>query len=315
MDIIEKWNQIIDWQKDNSKEKTFLLAGPIENEDLKQMEELIGEALPAAFKTLYLYADGQIENGPGMLFGEEFMNSKAIINQLEISRTFLKPKDKKVEHPEKSKLLLDAIVDFYIAQAPQHKLFGFQKSWYKIEFSCSTGSYGGPYLYKNKNTTEKEREILEIEYKDYKSIAETIEKLAHLEKESYNWDELKFIVYADGKYEVEREYYNFDEEIPFTSTPENAIKKKYFHYKWIPIFSDYGCNYIGIDLDPDINGTKGQIINFGRDEEKMIVIAPNLESFFDFILNEIKANNAQKLKSEFHLHDQIREIKTQNSTE
>jgi len=85
--------------------------------------------------------------------------------------------------------------------------------------------------------------------------------------------------------------------------------KKYFNYKWLPVFSDYGGNYIGIDLDPDTNGKKGQIINFGRDEEIMIVLADSLEEFFDFILTEISKPDNKLLKLEHHLHDTLKELK------
>jgi len=40
----------------------------------------------------------------------------------------------------------------------------------------------------------------------------------------------------------------------------------------------------------------------------MVVIADHLESFFDFILNEIKRNGAAELKNGTHLHDVIKTI-------
>lgn len=66
-----------------------------------------------------------------------------------------------------------------------------------------------------------------------------------------------------------------------TSTPENHIKRMYSNPKWIPICGDGGGNHIGIDLDPDFNGKSGQIITFGRDENNKIVIAEDLNSFFE----------------------------------
>jgi cell wall assembly regulator SMI1 len=77
-------------------------------------------------------------------------------------------------------------------------------------------------------------------------------------------------------------------ESSFTSTPEGAIKKKYYHVKWLPVFASNGqSDYIGIDFDPDVNGKKGQIITFGRDTTEMCVIADDLDSFFDLILEVI----------------------------
>lgn len=36
---------------------------------------------------------------------------------------------------------------------------------------------------------------------------------------------------------------------------------------------------VGVDLDPGEQGTVGQIINFGRDEDNKLVLAPNLAAF------------------------------------
>ena len=66
----------------------------------------------------------------------------------------------------------------------------------------------------------------------------------------------------------------------FSSTPEGCIRKCYADTKWIPICSDGGGNFIGLDLNPDVNGTVGQIINFGRDEYHKTVLAESLDAFF-----------------------------------
>jgi cell wall assembly regulator SMI1 len=309
MEIINKFQQIIEIQNENSNEKIGELNTPISNEHLFKIEKLISEPLSNEFKELYSFSNGQSFDGKGLLFGERFISSEEIIKQLEFSLTLVKPNDKTIDNPEKSEQLLKTIIDFYVDKAPKHKLLGLTKIWYKIEFDCSVGSYGGPYIYFDKNVTTKERETFKIEFEEYKNIANTIKELHELEKSAYNWDELNFTVFSDKSYKVERTFYDFDNQISFTSTPENAIKKKYFHYKWIPLFSDFGGNYIGIDLDPDTNGKKGQIINFGRDEEKMLVIADSLEHFFDLILTEIKNPNNKLINSEYHLHDTLRELK------
>ncbi|MFP4973978.1 SMI1/KNR4 family protein [Paenibacillus sp. CN-4] len=64
-----------------------------------------------------------------------------------------------------------------------------------------------------------------------------------------------------------------------TSTPTGAIKTVYANPHWLPLFYDGAGNAVGIDLDPDHAGTYGQIINFGRDEEQKVVLAPNLAAF------------------------------------
>ena len=106
------------------------------------------------------------------------------------------------------------------------------------------------------------------------------------------------------------------------SKPLKVVKEVYVNAKWIPIFIDYAGNCIGIDLDPDIKGIEGQIINFGRDEMEKIQIATSLEELFDIILNEINIGNCDKaiileddggysygLRPQSHLIDDLKKIK------
>ena len=74
-----------------------------------------------------------------------------------------------------------------------------------------------------------------------------------------------------------------------SSYPAGAIKIKYTNTKWIPLFADNSANYIGLDFDPDGNGHYGQIINFGRDEHYKFVIAKDLTSFLDFVIEKIQS--------------------------
>jgi len=309
MNLTTKLQKIIDIQKKESKEPIGTLNSPISIMDIEKIELLLEEILPVDIKKLYSFANGQNSDGRGILFGEQFCSSDEIIQQLEFSRTLIKRDTNTIVNPNQSEKLVEQIVDFYVSKFPKHKLFGIKKSWYKIEFECGINSFGGPYLYATENTTNREREIFKM---DADEISDTVVALYDLEKPTYKWDELKFVVYSNGKYEVERSAYDFDNEIDFTSTPKSAIQKKYFHYKWLPIFSDYGGNYIGIDLDPDLKGTKGQVINFGRDEQDMFVLAENLENLFDRILFELDKTENRLLNSEVHLHDTLKEMTINN---
>ncbi|MBY9081814.1 SMI1/KNR4 family protein [Paenibacillus sp. HN-1] len=64
-----------------------------------------------------------------------------------------------------------------------------------------------------------------------------------------------------------------------TSTPPGTIKTVYANLRWIPLFYDGSGNAVGVDLDPGEHGSIGQIINFGRDEDNKLVLAPNLAAF------------------------------------
>lgn len=75
------------------------------------------------------------------------------------------------------------------------------------------------------------------------------------------------------------------------SYPENAVKKYYVNKNWIPFATDTCGNYIGIDLDPDINGIKGQIIIYGRDEMERVVVAHKLVDYIDLLIKEFRKGN------------------------
>lgn len=307
MSVSLQLTAIKNFLENHFQESTGTFNPPVTKDKLRQIELLLGEDLPSEFLELYSFADGQYYDDWGILSGEVFVNTDKIIDVLEFSRTLIKPEAPTIENPEKSNQLLQLIVDFYISKAPKKRFWHTKIPWYKIKFSCSPGSYGGPYLYKNEHT--EDYETIDIEMESYQSIEKPIKELYLLEEKSYNWNDLEFIVYADGSYQVERTFFDFDNQIKFTSTPENAIRKKYFHYKWIPIFHDHGGNYIGIDLDPDTQGKKGQIINFGRDEENMHVYADNLSDFLNKFLKEISRPESIILSSDSHPHETLKELK------
>lgn len=72
------------------------------------------------------------------------------------------------------------------------------------------------------------------------------------------------------------------------SVPGSWIKEQYINRCWLPIAIDYGGNHLGIDMDPAEKGIRGQVINFGRDEEVKYVIAHNLADLLSFITQTLK---------------------------
>ena len=73
--------------------------------------------------------------------------------------------------------------------------------------------------------------------------------------------------------------------------PVGCIKQRYADLKWIPICEDGSGNHIGVDLDPDVNGKVGQVINFGRDEDDKHVLADSLKTFFERLTRIVNSDD------------------------
>lgn len=82
----------------------------------------------------------------------------------------------------------------------------------------------------------------------------------------------------------------FNEFVGLGSVIKSTIKINYANVLWIPIVSDGSGNHFGFDLDPDISGIKGQIINFGRDEELKLVYANDIILFIRLMSEYLKNN-------------------------
>ncbi|MBK6691448.1 MAG: SMI1/KNR4 family protein [Myxococcales bacterium] len=68
------------------------------------------------------------------------------------------------------------------------------------------------------------------------------------------------------------------------------VKELYTSPGWIPLWADpTRPDYIGLDLDPEAQGTSGQIINFGRNEDRHFVAAPDFGALFEILVDEVEA--------------------------
>lgn len=232
------------------------------------------------------------------------MSIDEIKAQLDFALSLKKPEQRRIDNLSTSDQIIKEIANVYYRAIPAKRTFGLlTKRWDRATFECSPGVINS----------------ISVRYKDGSqasfmpgrsvgpNILSLLEQPHELEKDSYNWDHLEFEILPDGSYTVERGDYIWEEHISLTSFPEKAIKAKYFHFKWIPVFHDFSGNYIGIDLDPDELGTKGQVIIYGRDEENMVVLANDLDQFLDWIYKEAQ-NNQESFLSEVHLHEVLRNV-------
>jgi cell wall assembly regulator SMI1 len=56
------------------------------------------------------------------------------------------------------------------------------------------------------------------------------------------------------------------------SIPDGWVHKEYSQRGWIPLIVDKAGNYIGVDLNPAVGGSVGQVIVFGRDFDTKVVL-------------------------------------------
>lgn len=72
------------------------------------------------------------------------------------------------------------------------------------------------------------------------------------------------------------------------SAAEGVVRPLYTSPGWIPLWSDpVRADYVGLDFDPAERGTPGQIINFGRDEEKHFLCADGFTGLLEILLDEV----------------------------
>jgi cell wall assembly regulator SMI1 len=71
------------------------------------------------------------------------------------------------------------------------------------------------------------------------------------------------------------------------SAPPEAVQLEYTTAGWLPILKEsMESNYLGVDLAPGPGGLVGQVINFGRDEDRKTVISLTMSDLLGFIASE-----------------------------
>ena len=302
MNALQKFEYITQWYATNCNHETSKLKEQNNSRLVSHVETIIGEPIPNDLKELFEKYDGEENSGYGAFIGHSLINLEELIEELNFSRSSMKPENPYISDPDKSQILVDSLNSLYRSIIP--KRWGlFKKKWYKLVYKLSKNSSEGPYFYRDKNTSDREYEIPRLTTEQENRSRNLIKQLQELERESYNWDYVECTLYGYDSYSFERKFYNFDDGL--SSYPERCIKTIDFHFGWLPLIKDHGGNFIGIDLDPDERGTKGQVIVYGRDEKLMFVLANSWEEFLDLVLGIIKQKPADLLESS-HLHNFFR---------
>lgn len=89
--------------------------------------------------------------------------------------------------------------------------------------------------------------------------------------------------------QVEAMHPDMNEEMPSTSHPPGAGRETYTTPGWLGFLANGGGNSVGLDFDPGPEGTPGQVITFGRDEEHKYVLAESLDAFLGEYVSRLEA--------------------------
>ena len=73
-----------------------------------------------------------------------------------------------------------------------------------------------------------------------------------------------------------------------SSEPAGCVRPLYTNRKWIPISYDYAGNHMGFDFDPDERGTPGQVITFGRDEDRKHLLGASFDEFATLLVARLR---------------------------
>lgn len=175
-----------------------------------------------------------------------------------------------------------------------------------------------------------EKDINAIEHKlGFKLNEELKEWFCIIGEAKYGIDGFLMGVEPYSIYEMYDEWkswrgFDVDEELNnpeyYSSYPLRKIKCRYTNPKWIPLGHTYDSNYIGVDLDPDIEGKVGQIIDFGRDQNAKSVLANSITDYLQkmIVLQDemciLKEDNGDYYinKEETHAIDWVKDILEQS---
>src|SRR5436190_1344770 len=87
---------------------------------------------------------------------------------------------------------------------------------------------------------------------------------------------------------------NLDAHDAHCSSLTPGVRAVYTAPGWVPLFQDGDrADYFGVDLGPEPEGKRGQIINFGRDETDHFIAFGDLGDFLGFWLKEAEAGRCK----------------------
>lgn len=278
-DIKELWKFYIKWLKVKIPTINANLNPPISSVEKRNLEEVLGSSIPESLLEILNINNGQKEY-PGVFLGANLMTSKEIADEIKRVKGLRKYQNTiPGQILDKTNSSIKSVIDLCLSLTENPKT---------IKFEINKSGYSFPIWI---DDTDKIVMVFESKTEAHQKFKDLISNIYKNEKPYHNWDKME-VVWLEGQMVIERSFYTTSTN--FTSYPEKAIKTDFVNSSWIPFLHDGGGNFIGIDNDPDINGAKGQIINWGRDEHDRFVIAKDLKEFLSFIKDQIQKGIVEK---------------------
>lgn len=83
------------------------------------------------------------------------------------------------------------------------------------------------------------------------------------------------------------------EEGQHTSHPSGHVQEQYINLGWVAFATSGSATYLAVDLSPGPLGERGQVINFGEDDNDKYVLGRSLEAFVTEYLARLEAGRVQ----------------------
>ena len=84
------------------------------------------------------------------------------------------------------------------------------------------------------------------------------------------------------------------------SAVPGVVRALYTSPRWIPLWADpTEPDYVGLDLDPGEAGRSGQLINFGRNEDRHFQLANDFDDLLAFLLDEVRSGRWQATEMDY----------------
>jgi cell wall assembly regulator SMI1 len=74
-----------------------------------------------------------------------------------------------------------------------------------------------------------------------------------------------------------------------SSEPKGYVRPLYSNPKWVPFTTDQTGTHLGLDFDPAAKGVVGQVIAFGRNQDRKKVMARSFRDFVHLFVGQLES--------------------------